>query len=162
MLRLILPILLLAGCSDYEQTSQTSDMQEKWDTLRPQSGTETTKQRRPELFNNKRAFQVQIIGNRIETHTTDKDTAKCAKWTLTPNQIVTVIKNAEPIDGTVWDLSFDFLSCSVHGTIAQNGSEYPFTVNAGSFILVNSGDTTIIYGDYKKEDRRHFLSSPQM
>lgn len=70
-------------------------------------------------------------------------------------------KNSQPIDGTQWDLSFDFLSCAVVGTIIQDKIQYPFTVNTGSYALINSGDRTIIYANYGKKDKRYFLSSPQ-
>lgn len=161
MLKFVLLLIVLVGCSDNKTTNQIKDFKSSSDTLQVGATKNKITQPRPRLFDNKEPFQVRTTGNRIETNTTDKDTIKCAKWTLTPQQITTIIKNSEKIDGTVWDLSFDFLSCSVHGTIIQNNVEYPFTVNAGSFALVNSGDTTIIYGDYNKKDVKYFLSSPQ-
>lgn len=161
MLKFVLLLVVLVGCSDNKTTNQITEFTSNSNTLQTEATMNKITQPRPRLFDNKKPFQIRMTGNRIETNTTDKETVKCAKWTLTPQQITTIIKNSEEIDGTVWDLSFDFLSCSVDGTIIQNNAEYPFTVNAGSFALVNSGNTTVIYGNYNKKDIKYFLSSPQ-
>jgi hypothetical protein len=160
MLRYFCFILLLISCSDNKSTVRNSVGKDDSLHIRP-TNNRFSSSKSVRLFDNQKPFKLLLTGNRIERNTSDKDTVKCANWTLTSNQVSTIIKNSEPIDGTVWDLAFDFLSCAVYGTIIQDNVEYPFSVNAGSYALINSGDTTIIYGDYQKKDNKYFLSSPQ-
>lgn len=154
-------ILILVSCSNNESAIQNSEGTTDHDSLEIKPTINKVTSKPVKLFDNQKPFKVLLAGNRIDRNTTDKDTVKCKNWTLTSNQVSTIIKNSQKIDGTTWDLSFDFLSCAVYGTITQDSVEYPFTVNAGSYALINSGDTTIIYGDYKEKDKKYFLSSPQ-
>ncbi|MHA4847638.1 hypothetical protein ACX0G7_25960 [Flavitalea antarctica] len=122
---------------------------------------DTTPLRIIRLFDNHKPFRVIVQGSEIQRNTTDKDTAKCARWTLTTKQVEQVIKFSEEISGTVWDLAFSNLSCSVQGKLIQDKIEYLFNINAGSYVQVTSGDTTIVYGDFVKSHKRYFLSSPE-
>jgi hypothetical protein len=125
------------------------------------SSVDTDPLRTVRLFDNHKPFRVIVKGKEIERNTTDKDTAKCAGWTLTAKQVEEVIKFSEEITGTVWDLAFDNLCCSVHGKLIQNNIEYPFKINAGSYAQITNGDTTIVYGDFVKSHKRYFISSPE-
>jgi hypothetical protein len=42
----------------------------------------------------------------------------------------------------------------------QNGQQYNVEINAGAFFSVGNGDTTILFGDYKKADRKYFIEGP--
>jgi hypothetical protein len=44
--------------------------------------------------------------------------------------------------------------------IMQNGQQYKAEINAASFFSINNGDTTVLYGDYKKSHRKYFLEAP--
>ncbi len=154
-------ILILVSCSNNESAIQNSEGTADHDSLGIKQENNKVSSKHIKLFDSEKPFKILLTGNRIDRNTSDKDTVKCTNWTLTSEQVSAIIKNSQKIDGTTWDLSFDYLSCAVDGTIIQDSVEYPFTVNAGSYALINSGDTTIIYGDYKKKDKKYFLSSPQ-
>jgi hypothetical protein len=161
MFKYLFLTIILTSCSNNDSKTTQSGKIFFNDSPRLISASDTSVLKTRRLFDNQKPFQVILGGNRIEHTTSDKDTVKCESWTLTTKQVIEIIKNSQTIDGTQWDLAFGFLACSVYGTIVQDSIEYPFTVNAGSHALVNNGDTTIIYGDYAKKDKRYFLSSPQ-
>lgn len=111
-------------------------------------------------FDNKQPFEIISFTNSIDRHTTDTDTTKCSGWTLDKSDIQKVIKNSEPLDGTTWDLSFLVLTCTKTISIVQTGQEFKVELNAGSFFWVNNGDTSVLFGDYKKSDRKYFIEGP--
>lgn len=150
-------LLVFASCTSNEQPNNKVTN----DTAVIKSADTFVATKRPPLFNNQLPFIIKITGNKIEKSTTDEDTAKCRNWTLTEKNIGQIIKSSKPINGTQWDFDFEVLACSVQGVIMQNNVEYPFTINAAAYSLINSGDTTVIYGDYNKQDKKLFLSFPQ-
>jgi hypothetical protein len=44
----------------------------------------------------------------------------------------------------------------------QAGQDFEVELNAGSFFWVNNGDTTVLYGDFKKSDRKYFIEAPDI
>jgi hypothetical protein len=116
--------------------------------------------KRATLFDNKAAFEILSVTNSFNTMSTDTATSKCSEWILTKADIEQVIKNAVPIGGTTWDLSFLVLSCTKSVALRQNGEQFKMELNAGSFYSVTSADTTLLFGDYKKSDRKFFLEPP--
>lgn len=112
------------------------------------------------LFDNRQPFEIVSFTNTLNKHTTDTDTLKCSRWTLTKPDIEKIIKNSEPIDGTTWDLSFLVLTCTKSVSVVQSGQQFKVEINAASFFSVNNGDTTILFGDYKKSDRKYFIEGP--
>ncbi len=160
MIKYLLIIVILVSCSNNNSANTETVINESSDNSVVKILDTAVVSKRVKLFDNQKPFTVTLLGNRIERNSTDKDTIKCNHWSLTQKDVLNIIKNSKPIDGTLWDLEFDVLSCSVYGTIIQNNIEYPFTTNSAAYSLVNSGDTTIIYGDYKKQDKKLFLSFP--
>lgn len=160
MFKYFLLIFAFTSCSDKSENSKSTE-QLLTDSLSLKTKDTAVISKRVKLFDNKKPFTIISVANRIEQNSTDIDTLKCSSWTLTDKNIYGVIKNSNAIDGTQWDLEFEVLSCSVFGTIIQDSIEYPFMINAGAYFLINSGDTTVIYGDYKKNHKKLFLSFPQ-
>ncbi|MFN8306965.1 MAG: hypothetical protein U0T79_09340 [Ferruginibacter sp.] len=111
-------------------------------------------------FDNKQSFEIISFTNSVYRHTTDTDTTKCSHWTLDKSAIEIIIKNSEPIDGTTWDLSFLVLACTKTVNVVQSGQKFKVELNAGSFFWVNNGDTSVLFGDYKKSDRKYFIEAP--
>jgi len=154
--------LLLLGCRSISDTDSHRKISPISDTL----STMTTEKKSSEfkkyvkLFDNHQPFEVVSFTNTLNKHTTDTDTSKCSQWTLTKLDIEKIIQNSEPIDGTTWDLSFLVLTCAKSVIIVQNGQQFKVELNAASFFSVNSGDTSVLFGDYKKKDRKHFIEVP--
>ena len=115
-----------------------------------------------QLFNNSQPFQIVSITNTINQTTTDSDTLKCNNWRLNEKDIENIIKNSDPIEGTTWDMSFLVLSCAKSVSVIQNGQHFTLELNAASFFSVNNGDTTVLFGDFKKSDEKYFLAAPNV
>lgn len=111
-------------------------------------------------FDNKQSFEIISFTNSIDRHTTDTDTTKCSRWILNKLDIEKIIKNSEPLGGTTWDLSFLVLACTKTVNVVQSGQQFKVELNAGSFFWVNNGDTSVLFGDYKKSDRKYFIEGP--
>ncbi|MGC4104050.1 hypothetical protein [Ferruginibacter sp.] len=112
------------------------------------------------LFDNKQPFEITSFTSTLNNYTTDTDTAKCGRWILNKQDFEKIIKNAEPIDGTTWDLSFSVLTCTKTVNVVQGGQQFTVEINAASFLSINNGDTTVLLGDYNKSDRKRFIEQP--
>lgn len=111
-------------------------------------------------FDNKAAFEIMSIANSVNNQSADPDTAKCSRWNLGKPQIERIIQNSEPLDGTTWDLAFLHLACTKTIHLVQAGQDFEVELNAGSFFWVNNGDTAVLFGDFKKSDRKYFIEGP--
>jgi len=112
------------------------------------------------LFYNYLPFKVVSFANTLNKHTTDTDTLKCSNWTLAKQDIEKIIKNSEPINGTTWDLGFSVSACTKTVSVVQARQQFKIEINAASFFWVSNGDTSILFGDYKRSDRKYFLDHP--
>lgn len=112
------------------------------------------------FFDNQRPFEIINFTNSINRNITHEDTSRCNSWVLNKFQIAAIIRNCEPIEGTTWDLSFAVFSCSKSVTVLQENKQYNIELNAGSYFTVSDGDSSAIFGDYKKEDRKYFWAAP--
>ena len=100
--------LFLFGChsnSDTDKQLIKSAVSDTASTLTTEKKINDLK-KSVKLFDNHQPFEILSFTNTLNTNTTDTDTSKCSRWTLTKTDIEKVIKNSEPIDGTTWDLSF--------------------------------------------------------
>jgi hypothetical protein len=126
----------------------------------PQRKVEEDGNTRGPFFDQHLPFEISSsITDRLHPSTTDDDTAKCRTWKLTAANIEQIIKNGEPIDGTTWDLQFSIFACVKDVKILQRGQVYDVSINAASFFSISNADSTILFGDYKKADRKFFLAS---
>ena len=154
--------LLLFGChsnSDTDSHLKTTSLPDTASTLTKEKSISKLKNA-AKLFDNHQPFEIVSSTNTLNKHTTDTDTLKCSRWTLTKSDIEKIIKNSEPIDGTTWDLSFLVLTCTKSVSVVQGGQQFKVEVNAASFFWVNNGDTSVVFGDYKKSDRKYFIEAP--
>jgi len=154
--------LFLFGChsnSDTQSHLKTSSVSDT--TTAPTTEKKSSElQKGAKLFDNKKPFEIISFASATNKHTTDTDTTKCSHWTLTKSDIEKIIKNSESIDGTTWDLSFSVFTCIKTVNVVQAGQEFAVEINAASFVSVSNGDTTVIFGDYNKADRKYFLEQP--
>jgi hypothetical protein len=117
-------------------------------------------QKSVKLLDNHLPFDILPFTNTLNKNTTDTNTSKCGSWILTKKDIAEIINNSEPIDGTTWDLSFSVLTCTKSVKVSQRGQQYNVEINAAAFFSSSNGDTTILFGDFKKADRKYFIEGP--
>ena len=111
-------------------------------------------------FNTQLGFKILFFRSGLNRNTTDEDTVQCKKWSIRMTDIPRVIKNSRQIDGVVWDLAFSVLTCQKKMIVEQNNHRFTIVLNAGSFFSVSNSDTTEIYGNFEKSDRKYFLVPP--
>lgn len=90
----------------------------------------------------------------------DKDTSKCEKWSLTDENIKQIIKSSHLINSIEWDIQFSHLPCAATGHLIQNDKEFNFSVNSGSWMTISDSDTTIMLGYFDSELSYLFLDEP--
>jgi hypothetical protein len=112
------------------------------------------------LFDNKKPFEILSLVKGLSSMSTDDDTSKCTKWKLTKNQIEQIIKHSNAINGTELDLAFENLACILTGQLLQGEEKFNYNLNAGSWMYISCRDTTLIFGNDVKADRKYFLSPP--
>jgi hypothetical protein len=110
-------------------------------------------------FDNQKTFDILSLQKQISSASTDPETTKCSDWKLSKSQLLTIIKHSKEISGTEWDLSYEHLRCIIKGQLLQNGEKFNYTLNAGSWMLLQSRDTTVLFGNENKADQKYFLSS---
>ena len=110
------------------------------------------------LFNPKKDFTL-IPNDPSNSPCVDSTFEKKVTWTLTPEEIRRVFKNAKPINGPEWHHLFGHYSCSVEGKLLQNESIYGYSINSGGWFNIHASDTTLIYGNFNKALDSLFLGS---
>lgn len=156
MLAILLWISLLSGCGTPVTSGSSINAAAPGAII---SRNKLQKEKAP-LFDNRQPFEIISAKKTFNKYTTDTAVSRCSGWNVSNSAIEKIIKNAEPIDGTTWDFSFLVLACTQSVTIVQKGQPFNIELNAGSFFTVNNGDSTVLYGDYKKSDRKYFLEAP--
>jgi hypothetical protein len=162
MARYLFWTLLLFSCHSNSDADSHGRIHSQSDTVRTSTPETKINESRISVkqFDNRRPFEIVSVTSTLNKHTTDTDTSKCSRWTLTKPDIEKIIKNSVPIDGTTWDLSFLVLACTKSISVVQSGQQFNVELNAASFFSVNNGDTTVLFGDYKKSDRKYFIYGP--
>ena len=112
-----------------------------------------------EIFDQNEIFKLTKVLKSNDYPSSDKDTTICIGWTLTESAIEQIIKDSKPISGPEWHHQFGHFPCRIHGKLLQDSKEYEFSINSGSWLTVSSTDTTLIFGSFKEENNRYFLSS---
>ena len=82
----------------------------------------------------------------------------CKGWTIAINDIPKLIKQCKAITGEEWHYMFDVLPCIISGRLKQNGQSFRFEINGGSWMSVTGFDTTVLLGNYKKQNEKYFIS----
>jgi hypothetical protein len=160
----IIWILLFLGCHSNSETKNHLPENSITDTVSAPALDKKDSETKPatKLFNNKAPFEIISFRNIIKKQSTDQDTTKCNRWTLGKPEIERIIRNSEPLDGTTGDLAFLHLPCTKAIHLVQAGQDFEVELNAGSFFWVNNGDTTVLYGDFRKSDRKYFIEGPNI
>ena len=152
LLRLILCLPFLISCQSNEGKATSIINNGGADT------TSITKSYKSSaLFDNNKPFEIVNASRGITKSSSAADTNMCKGWTLTAMQAAQIMKDAEPIDGTRWDLEFLVLPCIVKGQVRQSNKSFDYEINAGSWVRITMADTTQYYGSYKKGNEKYFL-----
>jgi hypothetical protein len=110
------------------------------------------------LFDNKKDFQIVNARRGITKQSSAMDTLMCRGWGITVENLRTIIRACRTTEQMDWHHEFDVLPCIIHGTIRQDGQDFPFEVNAGSWVYVRCKSKTIILGCYDKRYEQYFVS----
>jgi len=113
------------------------------------------------MFFNNQPFEIISLKKGVTlVFTGPDDTSACKDWSIPKKDLYSIIKNSESIEGTTWDLGFAFTTCIIDGQIKQAGQLFNYSINAGSWFSIECRDTSLLFGNYKKTDRKYFLKSP--
>jgi hypothetical protein len=111
------------------------------------------------LFDKDKDFRILNASRDITNQSSARDTTMCKGWTVEKQNIATIIKECEAIDASGWHHLFDVLPCIIKGQIIQDGLTFGFEMNAGSWLYISSGDTTVLLGSFEKKNEKYFVSS---
>jgi len=111
------------------------------------------------LFDNNKPFAIINSNKAITKESTGyPDTNACKNWNIFKGDLQKIIKGFKKIGGTEWDLTFEVLPCIIKGQLKQNKQNYNFEINAGAWMYVHCRDTVLIFGNFKKQNEKYFLS----
>ena len=112
------------------------------------------------MFHHSEPFEIVSFHRGVTLeYTGPDDTSVCKKWKIKKEHLPVIFKNSEPVDGTTWDLAFAFTTCVVDGQVKQKGQLFEYSLNAGSWFRITCRDTSLLFGDFNKRDRKFFLES---
>lgn len=129
------------------------------DTVAVSDNSDRRKKNCEALFRVDDTFTIQNVKKSTDKQSSSADAAMCNKWTLTLNDVERIIKDCEVISGPDWHHLFDHLPCSVSGQLGQRGNTFDFEINAGSWLTVTCGDSTVRLGNFRKDNEHLFLST---
>ena len=87
------------------------------------------------------------------------DTSDCKGWTIPTKAIPGIIKSCKFVSGEELHYGFEVLPCIVSGTIQQNGHQFKYEINAGSWLWIASEDTTMLMANSKKQNEKYFITN---
>ena len=112
------------------------------------------------VFNKDDSFEIIESARSITNQSSAKDTNDCKGWTISNKVLTKIIRDSRNIGGTELDLSFLVLPCIIKGQLKQKENMFDFEMNGGSWFYLKSPDTTLIFGNFKKEDEKYFIDKP--
>ena len=111
-----------------------------------------------DLFDNTRDFQIVKTKRGITKQSSATDTLMCRGWSIAAKNLTDIIRDCRTTKPEDWHHEFDVLPCVIQGTIRQEGQDFLFEVNAGSWIYVRCKSKTVILGCYDKRYEQYFVS----
>lgn len=113
-------------------------------------------------FNRKGDFTIEEIIKSNNYPSSDPDTTYCINWTLSKLEIEKIIKDSKSIKGTEWHHLFEHLPCQMHGELLQEDRTFKFSINSGAWVRIRTLDTTLVFGSFKEENNKYFLSTARV
>ncbi|MCB0695950.1 MAG: YdcF family protein [Chitinophagaceae bacterium] len=84
----------------------------------------------------------------------------CGTWTMDSLTASKLLNHFKPIDGQQWHYFYDVLPCEVSGRLKTGDTEYAFSINAGSYLVLYNQQTNFYYGYVGDSCKKYFLSPP--
>jgi hypothetical protein len=82
---------------------------------------------------------------------------KCSMWTLSKNDIKTIMRFLKPIDNHEFHYVYYVLPCEMTGLMEIDNQKFTYVVNAGAYMKLRNSDTTFTYGCESKRCNKYFL-----
>jgi len=85
----------------------------------------------------------------------------CRDWALSLKEVETIFSLSKKVDKPTLHHQYYHLPCEISGEAVLNGKPFNFTVNAGSYITINTNNTFQHKGCNSKECKPFFLINPE-
>ncbi|MDW7692037.1 hypothetical protein R9C00_15155 [Flammeovirgaceae bacterium SG7u.111] len=112
-----------------------------------------------QLFDKNTFFLISQITKGNDYPSSEEDTSICIGWTLTEEEINSIIVSSQELSGSDWHYLFDHLPCEISGKIIQQQNEFKLSINGGSWFTLASKDTTVYFGCFDSSTDKYFLST---
>lgn len=109
-------------------------------------------------FNTSKDFEVLSAKRGITESSSAPDTNDCNGWRIKKENIKKIIQHSDSLSGPDWHHLFAVYPCIMVGQLKQDTNVYDFEINGGAWMYIYCPDTTILLGDFKKEDEKYFIS----
>lgn len=139
-------IIFLGSCNTQSKTSQEENSEQV------ETGNSNTSFR----FDQNDDFQILDFEHLNEHEPTDSIHSICQEWQLSKTDIHQILTTLTPINGYQWHYEFGQYPCYFNGAFSQNGGNFKFSINSGSWLTITS-DTTIYFGDTEGKLTELFL-----
>src|SRR5687768_3113478 len=86
----------------------------------------------------KNAVNIDVLSMRkdINENIDDADFQGCSSWSLTADEIKTIIRNFESMSSEVQHYAYSYLPCRFTGTIQIDDNKFKYYLNAGSTLTL--------------------------
>lgn len=111
------------------------------------------------VFKPKEAFSIISATRAMHTLMEERDTLICKQWDLSKTDIQTIIKEFEPINGHEWHYLFSHYACYIYGQLTQGEHRYEYAINAGAWMTLTSGDSTVYYALKQTSPSPYFIDT---
>lgn len=118
---------------------------------------QTTKQTKL-CFDKNKPFEILTEVKGTTDQSSDPNTSQCIAWTISQNNISTIIKGSQVIAGNKWHDDFAVYPCIISGQLKQDGQIYKYEINSGAWLYIYCTKQTLILGYYKKDYKKYFMS----
>jgi hypothetical protein len=159
----IILIFLISSCerrNSKDLITDSNETQQTMDSIILKADQDISDDRMDGFFDNLNTFEILDIKKNSNYPSSDNDTTQCLSWTLSISDIKIIIKDSRQINGPEWHHLFGHFPCDIKGHLKQNNEDFEFHINAGSWLTVNSKDTSIYYGSFDPKYKHLFLGQP--
>lgn len=109
------------------------------------------------IFNPSESFKIKSAEATNDYPSSDSDTSYCTDWKLTKADITLIIKSMSPIHNSDWHYLYAQLPCVYSGTLEQDGQDFAFEINGGSWVSIQQSDAFKLYGDVSGDLKNLFI-----
>lgn len=103
-------------------------------------------------------FEIENLRKSNEYPSSQIDTVECPNWSLTKDEAIQILKNAQLINGADWHNFYGHWSCCMNADLIQNEKTFEISINAGTWISITMNNETQYLGKLPEEYEKLFLS----